>query len=617
MATHEEIREVVDMESYKGDFKGDVILDRTGNTPHFDGSIDTATFSKIRLGYNPAYQKEATEERLEEILGADPMLLAMRDTHRHEIGHRGYQGLTGCPRTTELHADGILEPIMLVMKEKNIADGPVGQGHTVSSYLANLLEDGILNAEHGLNDDYTGMWLTYRNDANHTSKGEFGKLFEAFIKLQLWQYGDQTARRLMRPYLPGNEDATKAVTQFLTRTGLVKNGMTASLDTFLGDYRIDNPLTIATHRKEEIKMITDEKEWPRIARIFAEEFGPLVDPTSPDCFIKLLGGNEFKDALERPETKMELVWKRYKDEEPENDGKKKSGKKPGDEKETNTFVPPAYLDPYDALDMLYRRIVRGIDIRTGAHTRKEPLPVTWYGKREFDPRYDRGRRMKPIITSEGTLGIGVGAHPYTIDIKYQSKPRGIPKIQLGLLDTSASMRIELRPGGKVMNPWAPPERQWTDTSRYHHGLTAWYALLDLSAKHGVLKHTSVRFGQFSNETMTATGLDASKRLALQPQFGDTYLNVEKVRRMFAEEGALTITMSDGDIVNWKEIRSDFIAFAKRQHYFHLQIGDGGGAFCEDLENAGLKVVHDDGSKLAKIVVDLTTPILTAQRRQDR
>ena len=149
---------------------------------------------------------------------------------------------------------------------------------------------------------------------------------------------------------------------------------------------------------------------------------------------------------------------------------------------------------------------------------------------------------------------------------------------------------------------------WSDKTRYHHALVAWYGLLELLRKQGTLKHKSVKFANYSNDTYTAENLDDAKRLALKPQFGGTSLDLDKVRDMFGR-GQLVFTISDGDMNNWYKIREEFIERAKQNHYFHFQIG-GKTQMTADLEAAGIHVEYDDGSTLGTKIIDLTKPYIS-------
>ena len=49
-------------------------------------------------------------------------------------------------------------------------------------------------------------------------------------------------------------------------------------------------------------------------------------------------------------------------------------------------------------------------------------------------------------------------------------------------------------------------------------------------------------------------------MALRPQWGNTYLDVAKVKKAFGGAKSLIFTVSDGGIANWGDIREDFIKY---------------------------------------------------------
>ena len=74
---------------------------------------------------------------------------------------------------------------------------------------------------------------------------------------------------------------------------------------------------------------------------------------------------------------------------------------------------------------------------------------------------------------------------------------------------------------------------WGDKSRYHFALLGWYGLIEYLKQNHLLAQQNVSLGNFSDETVLAKGLLESKKLALNPQFGSTYLDIDKVIRTIA------------------------------------------------------------------------------------
>ncbi len=148
-------------------------------------------------------------------------------------------------------------------------------------------------------------------------------------------------------------------------------------------------------------------------------------------------------------------------------------------------------------------------------------------------------------------------------------------------------------------------------------------------KHGTLKHSAYRSIVFSSSTRCATDEPSSRKLLLDPEFGGTSLDMQKISTLF-RKNELVISTSDGAISNWDEwlippetdaqgkeiktglkIKDEYIRHAKNNFYAHIQIGSPT-AMSQDLENAGINVKYDDGSGLQKIMIDITTPFLRRQ-----
>jgi len=182
-----------------------------------------------------------------------------------------------------------------------------------------------------------------------------------------------------------------------------------------------------------------------------------------------------------------------------------------------------------------------------------------------------------------------------------------------------------------MNPWADKEKRFTSASKYHYALLGWYGLIEYLKANHIMDKSSVSVANFSDDTIIGRGLDEAKRRALNPQFGNTYIDLKKVQTLFKGYNNLVFTISDGDIANWsteygtdekgkkvvlkKGIGEDFIRTVKQNNhqYFHLQIGQKNKT-CRDLEKEGLKVEYISSAQdLATKVIDLTDKLYRASK----
>ena len=589
--------EIVRRESARFNYNGNVQVSETSGKPCFTGKINLTT-SRMELGYNPVYEQEA--EQLEGIV-EEPFEKAFTSLTTHELEHNGGGNFRGCPRDINLHIGSVLEPVSETFRNLGFPNVPVSQDQTLYQYFANLFEDVIDNSEIGNKREHIGMFLTYKDDAEHLESRQFSLLFEAFVKLQEIFYGGKRSRRLLSPHYQGGEEVETAINNFLERTEL-SNLKRKKLT------RRKKQEVELFDRKEALKYCLDERNWPELSSILTEEFAKLLDKNrlqQPEylaaTFIPLRGEDSFSDEVGDSDIRMRFAWANYKEQ-------------------GEAFQPPAFLENFEALDLVYQKLARDLEIKTRASTRATSMPVMHYGRRRFDPKKDRLSKARVRIGKEGKLELSV--KPYQVDypVEYESRRQNIPGIRFVQLDTSDSMRLPVETGkGKTMNPWVDEEMQWTDNSRYHHGLIAWYGLLELLRKQGTLRHKSVRFVNYSDSTKTAANLRDSKRLALTPQFGGTELDIDSVGSLLGRN-ELVLSVSDGAIDNWSSIKDKYIELARGNEYIHFQIGNfstdetgsviGKPQMCADLENAGLPVYYDDGRNLGKLVVDLTRPYIT-------
>ena len=129
--------------------------------------------------------------------------------------------------------------------------------------------------------------------------------------------------------------------------------------------------------------------------------------------------------------------------------------------------------------------------------------------------------------------------------------------------------------------------------------------MEVLARQGILPNVEVGVGVFSSRTRIGKGLEQAKKVMLSPEFGDTEIDIDEVERMFSGQKSVFFTISDGEIINWDDIRNTFIARAREHHYFHIQIGPASRA-ARELKRAGLPVyMVTFGEDLEKLTIDLT------------
>ena len=571
--TMKDINQIIAEETGKGNFSGQVVATASKS---FEGQI-RLTDSHITLSYNLSYENDSQQlaaqfpDRSEQI---------MRSLLRHEINHKGYASIPGCPGNLET-TERLVETIATVLKRSGLPNVPVAQGHTLYTYVANMFADFVDNSQLGLQTDHAGMWLLYKNDL----KGDRASpLFDFFVRAQEYTYGRKGTKRLLRGNHAKDKRVHEAVRGFIADTGLTRTNL---------------------HK------LYQEDQWEAMAKVFTEKIVPLIDKnkiSNPEycaSTFRALEGDGFFTEINTEDRQMARVWKKYQDQE---EGGREKTRKGG-------FSPPADIESFDALRLLYQRLARNLELKVQASTREETMPVAWYQRRAFDPDKDSLSRSRLSVNRGGELELQVRQYPIEIPQTYHEKPHTLPEIRMAVLDTSDSTRENL--GAKkrplVLNPWAKKDKQWTDDAIYHYELLAWFGLVEYLRKQGALRRTSVKLANFSSSTKYADTLDAAYRIALAPQFGGTVLDPDAVFGNLRRK-SLLFTLSDGEIANWITIKDDFIAKAKNHWYFHLQVGEATD-MSRDVESAGLPVFRDDGRNLGKMVIDLTRQYVSQGKAQ--
>ncbi len=557
-------KEIILKSKSKNNFKGSLETRSTSQRPCFSGEI--RRLRDIRIDYNPSYPLHETPYK-------DSFSLTLQAVVEHEITHKFEFNGRGCPKNETLDLNNILIPISGVLKNKGFPNIIFGnQGHTFYTYFANLFEDFIVNNIVSDNNGSKGIFLLYEDMAYHS--GKFNDLFEGFTKLQAMTFPKKQGVSLLLDYFNQSDKAKNAVQNYLKRTGL-RN----------------------LPKEKKVNLLANPENWKNLSTIFAEEFSELVDLEDiASSYFLVFGGNDFS-RLNDEETQMELAIKAYG----------RSG---------SEFEPPVFLEDNLALLSLYKRLAKDIKIKVKSHSVETEMPIAHVSKRRFNFREDSVEDLIFGIDRNGKIEAQTGNYPLVVKSRYQVSPKGFPEIRVGLLDCSSSTQREINGKGKVMNPWATENMQWTDKSIYHHELSSFFGLCELFRRRGALKSSNVKLGVFSNNTRMAKNLTDSEKYALQPCFGGTRFDKDSLEEIFQGRDSLVYTISDGEIGNWVLLKDYFIKGAKRHNYFHLQIG-GETEMYKDIKSAGLKAILDDGQNSAEILIDLTQKEIYSQQKQQK
>ncbi|MBN2459902.1 hypothetical protein JXB28_06480 [Candidatus Woesearchaeota archaeon] len=616
-----ELRKTAQEEKDKGGFNGEVRVRSFDGKPNFSGSIDATKLKHIRILFNPEYEEE----------NPGKSKVVVKYLGRHEVNHSGYIGFQGCPATVDNHVEKIFEPIFEVLKFK---DSRFGRQDV--HYAANALEDTLSQVSLAKRFELDGQIDFWDDVGKHSSAGRkaFGKepdkkqftdYYEAHVRLNLALWGRGKDKKTLDQYYPNSEKARKAVVNFLKRTGI--SGMT--YNTTSGGKQ----LTVRDREKAR-SFLTDPDNWEMIARIYAEEFSELMEPgyamPLSDHSGKGTSGSEDQsqgqeddgEGQGQKQDKKKGKGKGKDDEQDENEGGEEDKGMPegeGNQFDREMYSPeylskrmreayennqakPNWMSYFKALDLVYKSLAKKLKMKVESFTHQTTIPLFHYGTRPFDPDKDNLRGVSFGLDDEGKMELKKKKWHEDTPLEYKINPKGFPELRFCLLDTSGSMQEDPDGRGNTGKNSIIP---WGDNSKYHYALLSWYGLLEyLSANH-LLKQSNVMLGNFGDSTEIKQGLEEAKRLAFKPQFGGTNLNLDEVTQMFRGEKMLVFTVSDGEISNWESIKGEFLKYAKKHHYFHLQIGNPN-SVTNEMEKAGLHVEYIKSAQdLATKTIDLT------------
>jgi hypothetical protein len=593
--TKTELEQVVREEIVRGGFPGTCVLTEHSGHPNFQAGIDTNSLSQINIGVNSAY----------ETVHPGKIIPIVKDITRHEINHRKYEKHQGCPRELELHVEKIIEPMAEVLVPKDYSPDDI-------HYVANCLEDTILHDD--LNSEFSlnGITNFFEDVGEHASKQRYTPFYEAHVKLNLALWGLKPQKRKLRKFFTQNKkdsEVTKVLQAFLEKSGLSE---------LTQKYEAQQ----IRDRTEMRNYLNDEQNWPKIAQAYAEEFSKLMQPgyalpifnhsgkgtqkeENRSIKVPFSGeGNPFDREMHRSGYKKERVVRAYR-----------SGK----------CIPPL-ITSFEALDYIYEHLAQRLNLNVESYTQQTSLPVVFYGKTDFDPDRDKPKHLTFGFDEQGKPTLMRKRYHEDIPLEFKVNPNGIPEARFVLLDASESTKHSPTcsgcsgyscAGSKSIIPWG-------DNSKFHYEVLGWYGLLEYFKQNHLLTQTGISLGVFSSETHLGQSLVEAKKQALSPQFGNTYLDMEKLQSIFRGERMLVMSTSDGEIANWNSwlvepkvnaeneiikpgitVGNEFIRLAKRHYYFHLQVG-GDNQFTSDLRANGLAAFNVKGDyDLANTVIDLT------------
>ena len=558
MKTLKEAKKIIEGELKRTDYKGKVVVE-SSLTP-YSARVNLEN-NQMEFRFNLKHSEKPYMRRI-----------VARDLPRHEYGHLG--GLTdngkvfGIPGDVETSESHFFNPIYEVLSQK-------GFSKKDAYYIENTLEDTLLHLEGSQRYDWNGITRFFQLQ-------DFSDFYEAHVKLNMLLWGTTEQKNKIRNKYKESKKASKVVENFLKKTDSFSNGLKSQEE--LRDYFL-NP-----------------NNWQEISKIYAEEFSPLITPNYAHPTIDHNGagtkGREKEDSSEQGN-----VFQRQR----RTDGyMRRRARKSHDSRENlPDWMKETDEDKVKSLDLLYDDMISTLEIRAESETIKDSLPIATLVSKEFDPLTDSDSDAFVGIDDLGKPAIYVPRK--RLELPYQIKvgSKGFPRIKYVMLDSSDSMKTGIDSKGMGNNSVIP----WGDNSKYHFGALAVKGFLKYLISNGLLvDKDSIELDNFSTKTIVGKGLDGAKKALFLPQWKETYLNQRRVKEIFSGKGNLIFTTSDGEIMNWEDVDKDFIEGAKRNHYFHFQIGEDSQATL-DMRAEGLHIElckgHED---LANRIIKLTKEI---------
>ena len=531
----------------------------------------------VKKGFNPIQDKRqkaySKKKKIE-----DGLEILLSGVVTHEFGHwqLPYGSGKGCPYDTYNH-DKILEAVKNALPEDK-------QGQ--ADYVANAFEDVIDNARgrewQGNLDGQVLFWDNEGVSCKQRGQKGFTPFYEAFVKLNLALSGDNYDKALLKRNYTRAKEIDKGIKETASDWNLKtdKDGMPVNL--------------------ESTDSVYDKSRWPEMANSFAKNLAHLLEisPTerlsafSSDNNGKGSGkekeqeaGNGIQEKSKTRDGKEEIVYGRYSSGEPQ----------------SSNFT------SYEQLDALYRKLAKPLAVRVEAMSKQQGLNIAPLTYRPFDEERDSPNKAKlsKLFVTDNGLTFAHQNQPLTISSRSKIQRKSFPDFKMVVLDNSGSMKESIDSSGVGRTEFIP----WGDNSKYHFALLGFYGIENFLQQQGVAQYIQHGISLFSSTTRFKeagfTGIDEIRKLALKPEFGNTYLDAKTLEKALSGRESFVLSLSDGEVGNWDSEKTKFTELAKKNHYAHIQIGSQS-EFSRDLESAGFPVFYvGNGNDLSKLMVDIT------------
>jgi hypothetical protein len=135
-----------------------------------------------------------------------------------------------------------------------------------------------------------------------------------------------------------------------------------------------------------------------------------------------------------------------------------------------------------------------------------------------------------------------------------------------------------------------------------------YGIENFLQRQGIAQYIRHGVSLFSNRTRYKeadfNGIDDVRKLALSPEFGDTYIDAKTLAEALKGRESFVLSLSDGEIQNWDSEKPEFMKLAANNYYGHIHLGTDT-QFTHDLESWKIPVFHiRSGKDLPHLMVDI-------------
>ncbi len=466
----------------------------------------------------------------------------------------------------------------------------------LTSDVSNMLEDLVVNTNMSYEGKSDCLSLVYHLQG--MEKKEYGLVGEAYLKLQMKIWGSEEDKKLLKEFYSKkySEKADAFVKKTLEDMGI------SSMD-----------------KKEVVKTFRDMDNWEALWENFTKNIAELLKEENKEK-QKNKGkceenkeGNKGQQGSEGQQEKDEGEGNKFPtiSNSPDREIDKEAEKTivlSSYKKDASGASLPKLIKKDRILTIVYDHLSEKIPIK--ASTKKEgfEMPLAPLSFENFDTEEHRLEDIdftKIAIDAESPFGkelnFQVSNNNYSVFSPYKKVKERLPDV-LFLFDCSDSMADGSQ--ARVYNAG------WAVDSKYHYALLGAFGAVKWLRSEKIAPYLKYNVTMFSSSTRTSGwkpyhDLEKSLEMFWQPEFGNTYINMEVLAPQLQTGQSVIIFISDGNIYNWNDIKEEFRRKTKNHLLSYIQIKDKT-ATGEDLKKWGLPVYHVSKKEdLQGLIIDLT------------